>query len=70
MLHDPKQIAKCYQPLFDYMLNEYSLILLVSEMDEIKRLSEQVKDNLNYLDEKMEKKSTTEKKSIGPFPGS
>ena len=36
-----------YQPLCDHMENEYGLILLVSELDEIIRLSQLVVNNYN-----------------------
>ena len=30
-----KQLAECYQPLFELMYNEHDKILIISEMDEI-----------------------------------
>lgn len=47
MIPDQKRIAKCYQPLFDYLHENYGLTLLVSEMDEIISMAEKVNDNLN-----------------------
>ncbi len=46
---DQKQIAKCYQPLFDLMSNEHGLTLLVSEMDEIRNAVEDVNEKLDYI---------------------
>lgn len=38
-----KELAECYQPLFDLMAEEHGIILTDSEMDEIIGKSEQVK---------------------------
>jgi len=39
----PRNVADYYQELFNHMNDEYGLILTISEMDEIIRLSELVK---------------------------
>lgn len=44
---EEQKLSLCYQPLFDYLYNEYGIILLISEMDEIINLVEKVKENLN-----------------------
>ena len=49
MMPTQKEIAECYQPLFDYMHDQYGLLLLVSEMDEIISAVNKTTDNLNEL---------------------
>ncbi len=46
MIPSQKKIAECYQPLFDLLHKEFGKALLQSEMDEIIRVVEEVKDNL------------------------
>jgi predicted small metal-binding protein len=38
-----KELAECYQPLFDLMSKEHGLILTTSEMDEIIKAAIKVK---------------------------
>jgi hypothetical protein len=44
---DTKSLAECYQPLFKLMSNEYNLILLESEMQDVMEAVDQVRVNLN-----------------------
>ena len=44
-----KTIAEAYQPLFDFMSNEYGKTLLKSEMDEIISAVDKVNENLTEL---------------------
>lgn len=44
-----KKEAKCYQPLYDYMVGTFDIILLPSEMEDILRYSEIVTNRLCKL---------------------
>lgn len=44
-----KQIAECYQPLFDHLSKVYNITALTSEMDEIISVVATVQDSLDEL---------------------
>lgn len=44
-----KDLAEAYQPLFDYLSNEFGISLLVSEMDEIRDKVDIVNDTLTIM---------------------
>jgi len=44
-----KELAECYQPLFDLMEEEFGVICLVSDMNEIINASNRVQMRINGL---------------------
>ena len=46
MIPSQKEIAKCYQPLFDLLADEYGINLLICEMDEIRDIVERINERL------------------------
>ncbi len=45
----PKEISDCYNELFKHLYQEYGIVLTIEEMDEIIKLSNQVKEKINKL---------------------